>query len=44
MVSLLALDEAPLPDAPLVPGGLAGTLALVQALGDAGDARPRCGC
>ncbi|MFF1465888.1 type I polyketide synthase, partial [Streptomyces sp. NPDC058330] len=33
-VSLLALDEAPLPDHPAVPGGLASTLTLVQALGD----------
>ncbi|MEU5540522.1 SDR family NAD(P)-dependent oxidoreductase, partial [Streptomyces sp. NPDC020362] len=35
VVSLLALDETPVPAYPVVPGGLAGTLALVQALGDA---------
>ena len=35
VVSLLALDEGPAPGYPGVPGGLAGTLALVQALGDA---------
>ncbi|HEY7144009.1 MAG TPA: SDR family NAD(P)-dependent oxidoreductase, partial [Streptosporangiaceae bacterium] len=40
VVSLLALDEAPLPGYPLLAGGLAGTQVLVQALGDAGiDAR-----
>ncbi|MFF1465844.1 SDR family NAD(P)-dependent oxidoreductase, partial [Streptomyces sp. NPDC058330] len=33
VVSLLALDEAPLPDHPVVSGGLASTLTLVQALG-----------
>ena len=42
-VSLLALDEAPLPASSGGTAGLAGTLALVQALGDAGIAR-RCGC
>ena len=36
VVSLLALDEGPLPGHPVVPAGLAGTLVLVQALGDAG--------
>ncbi|MGW7008883.1 SDR family NAD(P)-dependent oxidoreductase, partial [Streptomyces sp. NPDC054933] len=35
VLSLLALDERPHPDAPSVPVGLAGTVALVQALGDA---------
>ncbi|MFF7756288.1 SDR family oxidoreductase, partial [Streptomyces sp. NPDC007971] len=34
VLSLLALDEAPLPDHPVVAGGLAATLGLVQALGD----------
>ena len=43
MLSLLALDEAPLPGYPAVPGGLAGTQALIQALGDAGSRHP-CGC
>ncbi len=32
VLSLLALDEAPLPGYPVVPAGLAATLALVQAL------------
>ncbi|WP_435838040.1 type I polyketide synthase, partial [Streptomyces chrestomyceticus] len=36
VLSLLALDETPLSDHPVVPGGLAATLGLVQALGDAG--------
>jgi malonyl CoA-acyl carrier protein transacylase/NADP-dependent 3-hydroxy acid dehydrogenase YdfG/acyl carrier protein len=40
VVSLLALDEAPLPAAPMVPAGVAGTLALVQALGDLGIGAP----
>ncbi|QMU69824.1 type I polyketide synthase [Streptacidiphilus sp. P02-A3a] len=40
VLSLLALDETPLPAWPAVPGGLAGTLALLQALGDAGAAAP----
>jgi acyl transferase domain-containing protein/NADPH:quinone reductase-like Zn-dependent oxidoreductase/acyl carrier protein len=40
VVSLLALDETPLPAHPVVAGGLAGTLALVQALGDAGVTAP----
>ena len=40
VLSLLALDEAPLAGFPVVPGGLAGTLVLVQALGDAGIGAP----
>ena len=36
VVSLLALQETPLPGVPAVPGGLAATLVLVQALGDVG--------
>ncbi|WP_372503534.1 type I polyketide synthase [Streptomyces spectabilis] len=36
VVSLLALDESPLADHPAVPAGLAGTVALVRALADAG--------
>ncbi|MGK5638496.1 type I polyketide synthase [Streptomyces sp. URMC 126] len=40
VVSLLALDETPLPGHPAVPGGLGATLALVQALGDADVAAP----
>nr|WP_062342612.1 type I polyketide synthase [Herbidospora sakaeratensis] len=40
VLSLLALDESPLPGRPAVPAGLAGTLTLVQALGDAGTAAP----
>ena len=40
VVSLLALDEAPLAGHRVVPAGLAGTLALVQALGDAGVDAP----
>ena len=39
-VSLLALKEAPLPGLNVVPAGLAGTLALIQALGDAGLTAP----
>jgi mycoketide-CoA synthase len=40
VLSLAALDEHPLPASPGVPTGLAVTLALIQALGDAGlDAR-----
>nr|WP_307822093.1 SDR family NAD(P)-dependent oxidoreductase [Streptomyces coffeae] len=35
VLSLLAFDEAPHPDHPAVPNGVAATLALVQALGDA---------
>src|SRR6185436_18874058 len=34
VLSLLALDETPLPEHPALPSGLALTLALVQALGD----------
>jgi acyl transferase domain-containing protein len=34
VLSLLALDERPLPEAPAVPAGLAATLGLIQALGD----------
>ncbi|MFI0223511.1 type I polyketide synthase [Streptomyces lydicus] len=40
VVSLLGLDEVPLADAPVVNRGLAGTLGLVQALGDLGIAAP----
>ncbi|MEU0538035.1 type I polyketide synthase, partial [Amycolatopsis tolypomycina] len=40
VASLLALDEAPVPGFPTVPAGLAATLALVQALGDAGIGAP----
>ncbi|MFE9425686.1 type I polyketide synthase [Kitasatospora sp. NPDC006697] len=40
VLSLLAVDERPRPDAPEVPAGLAATLALLQALGDAGVAAP----
>jgi acyl transferase domain-containing protein len=40
VVSLLALDEAPLSGFAAVPEGLAGTLGLVQALGDAGVSAP----
>ncbi|WP_410635050.1 type I polyketide synthase [Amycolatopsis sp. cmx-4-83] len=40
VLSLLALDETPAPDTPSVPGGLATTAALVQALGDAGVDAP----
>ena len=40
MLSLLALDEAARPAHPAVPAGLAGTQALVQALGDAGIGAP----
>ncbi|MFC9636609.1 type I polyketide synthase [Streptomyces mirabilis] len=36
VLSLLALEETPLPEHPGVSGGLAATLALVQALGDTG--------
>ncbi|NGO72005.1 type I polyketide synthase [Streptomyces boncukensis] len=36
LLSLLALDEAPLPDHPAVPAGLTALTALVQALADAG--------
>ncbi|MFC8722706.1 SDR family NAD(P)-dependent oxidoreductase, partial [Kitasatospora sp. NPDC057198] len=40
VLSLLALDETPLPDHPAVNGGLAATLALIQALGDTGVIAP----
>ncbi|WP_307806574.1 SDR family NAD(P)-dependent oxidoreductase, partial [Streptomyces sp. FH025] len=40
VLSLLALDESVLPEHPAVTGGLATTLALVQALGDAGIGAP----
>jgi hypothetical protein len=40
VVSLLALAEGPLAAYPVVPSGLAGTLALVQGLGDAGVQAP----
>ncbi|MFC8722074.1 type I polyketide synthase, partial [Kitasatospora sp. NPDC057198] len=40
VLSLLALDETPLPEHPAVAGGLASTLALIQALGDTGVAAP----
>ncbi|MFI6093860.1 SDR family NAD(P)-dependent oxidoreductase [Streptomyces sp. NPDC051218] len=39
-VSLLALDETPVPEHPVVSGGLAATLGLVQGLGDAGVDAP----
>ncbi|GAA2515961.1 hypothetical protein GCM10010434_073440 [Winogradskya humida] len=40
VLSLLALDETPLPEHPVVVTGLAATLALVQALGDTGVDAP----
>ncbi|MBC3839582.1 acyltransferase domain-containing protein [Streptacidiphilus sp. 4-A2] len=40
VLSLLALDESRLPGAPGVSSGLAGTLALLQALGDNGTEAP----
>ncbi|KUL40801.1 type I polyketide synthase [Actinoplanes awajinensis] len=40
VVSLLALDDRPVPGRPLVSRGLAGTLTLFQALGDAGLEAP----
>ncbi len=40
VLSLLAVDERPRPDHPSVSCGLAATLALVQALGDAGIEAP----
>ncbi len=40
VLSLLALDETPLPGFPSVPVGLAGTMTVVQALGDAGMMAP----
>ncbi|WP_020500888.1 type I polyketide synthase, partial [Sciscionella marina] len=39
-LSVLALDETPVPDHPTVSRGIAGTLGLVQALGDAGIDAP----
>ncbi|GAB1639953.1 hypothetical protein KRMM14A1259_03760 [Krasilnikovia sp. MM14-A1259] len=41
VVSLLALDETPTPDFPAVTRGLAATLALLQALDEAGVDAPR---
>ncbi|MFD7923608.1 type I polyketide synthase [Streptomyces sp. NPDC059740] len=40
VLSLLALDGGQLPGAPAVPRGVAATMALVQALGDAGVGAP----
>ncbi|WP_217144866.1 type I polyketide synthase, partial [Streptomyces sp. AC627_RSS907] len=40
VVSLLALDERPMPGHPLVSRALAGSLTLIQALGDAGIDAP----
>ncbi|AGL16003.1 modular polyketide synthase [Actinoplanes sp. N902-109] len=40
VLSLLALDESPLPEFPVVAQGVAATLALVQALGDLGVQAP----
>lgn len=40
VLSLAALDETPLPTSPVVPTGLGLSLALVQALGDAGLEAP----
>jgi acyl transferase domain-containing protein/D-arabinose 1-dehydrogenase-like Zn-dependent alcohol dehydrogenase/acyl carrier protein len=40
VLSLLALDEIPLPGYPALPAGLAATQALIQALGDAAVAAP----
>ncbi|MEV0375941.1 beta-ketoacyl synthase N-terminal-like domain-containing protein, partial [Streptomyces sp. NPDC050636] len=40
VLSLLALDEAPVPEHPVVAGGLSATLGLVQALGDADVVAP----
>ncbi|MFF7859442.1 SDR family NAD(P)-dependent oxidoreductase, partial [Streptomyces sp. NPDC007904] len=40
VLSLLSLDTRPHPEQPAVPLGLVGTLALVQALGDAGIVAP----
>ncbi|KAB7831657.1 acyltransferase domain-containing protein, partial [Streptomyces mobaraensis] len=40
IVNLLALDEAPHPDHPAVPAGLAATTALIQALNDNGTTTP----
>jgi pimaricinolide synthase PimS2 len=40
VLSLLALDEAPLTGCPGVPSGLAGSMSLVQAIGDIGVGAP----
>jgi pimaricinolide synthase PimS2 len=40
VLSLLALDEEPLADFPIVAGGVAATMLLTQALGDAGIEAP----
>ncbi|HEV2636989.1 MAG TPA: SDR family NAD(P)-dependent oxidoreductase [Actinocrinis sp.] len=40
VLSLLGLDESPLADQPAVPTGVAGTLGLIQALGDTGTGAP----
>lgn len=40
VVSLLALNQTPLPDMPTVSAGRAGTLGLIQALADAGITAP----
>ncbi|WP_042375180.1 type I polyketide synthase, partial [Streptacidiphilus neutrinimicus] len=40
VLSLVALDDSPHPGLPSVPAALSGTLALVQALGDAGVEAP----
>ncbi|WP_438868670.1 type I polyketide synthase [Paractinoplanes ferrugineus] len=40
VLSLLALDTRPLPDRAAVTGGLAGTVQLIQALGDTGVTAP----
>ncbi|WP_268874152.1 type I polyketide synthase [Streptacidiphilus melanogenes] len=40
VLSLVALDDSPHPGLPSVPAALSGTLALVQALGDAGIEAP----
>jgi NAD(P)-dependent dehydrogenase (short-subunit alcohol dehydrogenase family)/acyl carrier protein len=40
VLSLLALDETPVPEHPEVPSGLAATLTVVHALGDAGIGAP----
>ncbi|MFD0632056.1 SDR family NAD(P)-dependent oxidoreductase [Catenulispora yoronensis] len=40
VLSVLSLDETPYPGVPTVPAGVAGTLFLLQALGDAGIGAP----
>ncbi|NUP47181.1 MAG: SDR family NAD(P)-dependent oxidoreductase, partial [Catenulispora sp.] len=40
VLSVLSLDETPYPDQPAVPSGVAGTLLLLQALGDAAISAP----